>query len=328
MIRKKVFIQICPSFFFVVFSVKDKEPPRKSLPSTSGLTVNKSSNQPMAAIIHKPLQSNTKQNDPTNDAVAAINKNKALTVTARSVVVTTAAATASSSKTPPVATGVNNTFTLSPILSAKQTNNSVTITPQLVQQTKANTSTAQNPLSKAAIPSPVPIAITKANLNQSTITKSPTPVSKPNGLGFRSANTGSRLSITALKTAKTPTAASPSIPSTTRQTVNNNNSNRGVAPKVLVQTQTSPFKPIIAQTKAQALAAQNTNKPNANVVSRTKPTTSVTQPHTTANANQLLASKLNSLGVEMRKRPANQSIIGGTIKKQKIGNSSSSSSVS
>lgn len=326
--QNEVFVEIYSLFF--KFSAKDKVPLRKPLPSTSGLTVSKSSNQPMAAIIRKPPQSNTKQNDPTNDAVAAINKNRALTVTARSVATTAAATAPSSSKIPPVATGVNNTFTLSPILSAKQANNSVTITPQLVQQTKANASTAQNPLSKANTSSPIPIAITKASLNQTTITKSPTPVSKPNGLGFRSTNTSSRLSITALKTAKTPNVVS-SVPSSTRQ-INNNNNSRGVSPKILVQTQTtqmkSPFKPIIAQTKTQALAAQNTNKPNVNVVSKIKPIAPATRQQSNANANQIIASKLNSLGVEMRKRPANDTNSGTTAKRPKTGNSSLSSSVS
>lgn len=269
----------------------------------------------MAAIIRKPPQPNTKPSDPTNDAVAAINKNKALTVTARSVVATTAAAaaTASSSKTPPVPAGVNNSITVSPILSSKKTGNSVTITPQLVQQTAQKASTS----------SPIPIALTKANLNQTTITKSPTPLSKPNGLGPRN----SKLSITALKT-KTPNVVSP-IPSSTKliSSNNNNNNSRGVSPKVLVSTQTShtksPFKPILAQTKAQALAAQNTNKLMANVIPKPKPTTSVTQ-QSTANANQILANKLNSLGVEMRKRPANETISSATAKKPKTGSSASS----
>lgn len=56
-------------------AAKERDPPQK--PSSSGLTV-KLSNQPAASIIRKSPQVNARQSDPTNDAVAAINKNKGM----------------------------------------------------------------------------------------------------------------------------------------------------------------------------------------------------------------------------------------------------------
>lgn len=284
----------------------------------------------MAAIIHKPPQSNAKQSDPTNDAVAAINKNKALTVTARSVATTVP-------KAPPVAADVNNTFTLSPITSSKPAGNSITITRQLVQQTKENTSSALSPLSKASTASPIPVAISKATLNQTTNSKSPTPVSKPNGLGFRSSITNANTSTKSNTMPKIPNSRPTVSSSATRATMNNNRTRAPIIPsKILVSTQTSKspaFTPIIAQTKRaqQALTAQNTIKPNLNVVSKVKTASPIitqqqARANTFNNTSKLLANKLNAIGgLEVRKRPATETLSILTAKKQKNGNNTTSS---
>lgn len=300
------------SIAFISFAAKDRDAPQKS--SSSSFTVSKASNQPTASIIRKPPPMNPKRSDPTNDAVAAINKNKALTVTARSVATTvapvaaTASPSSSTSKASSIAAGVNNTFTLSPIPSNRHAaGNTVTITPQPAQANTTATSTQKNTLSKV---SPVPIALSKASLNQTTITKSPTPGARPNGT--------KSLSITPLKPGKSTNTMSP-LSVNSRQIVNQkSNNNPGAQPQILVSTQTSQskpaFKPIVAQTKVQRVA-------NANVVVKTKPM--ILAPKSTAKANQLIVNKLSSLGVEMRKRPANAPISSITAKKHKPASNSS-----
>lgn len=256
----------------------------------------------MPAIIRKPVSTTlSKSNDPTNDAVAAINKNKALTVTARSVA-------APSNKVGPVA-GVNNSITLSPILntSAKFGGGSVSITPQ-ISQTKVNAQTQNrtlSPLSNRNVSSP--IAITKVTTNQ-TVTKSPTltPIAKPNVLSSRNSNTTKPI----VHLPKSSNTASP-VPSSPRVL----NSSQSVSPKIVVQ-RTSPmqFKPIVAQTKAQVQAAAtlSANKVANNsgmqvnrVVTTVKPNqvTSQVRPKIVGNRpNTAIAM------VETRKRMANEPI--------------------
>lgn len=249
-------------------------------------------------------------------------KNVALTVTARSVAAAGAAApSTSSSSSSKTSTGVNNSFTLSPIPSSKQPpSNTITITRESGQPAKSSTSTAQNPLSKA---SPIPIAISKATLNQTTISKSPAHAAKPNGT--------KPIAITGMKGAKAINSMTPISLNANKNTTTTTNNSRGPQPKILVSTQTpqlkSPFKPIVAQTKMQRQQipqpAQNANKPNPNVVLKAKPTISAMQQQ----QQQLLANKLNSLGVEMRKRPANETVSGVTVKKPKFANSSGTTPV-
>lgn len=257
-----------------------------------GATLSRNSNQPVAAIIRKPIPSNTKSNDPTNDAVAAINKNKALTVTARSVVVPSA------SKTPPV-TDVNNSITLSPIpiVSPKFSGGSISIA-------KTNTiqGRTQSPLSKTA--SPVPVALSKVNINhgQTTITKTPAPALKTNGLGSRNTNTNPNSNTLKVSTAIPKT---PNVPaqSNTRPAGNN----PSISPKVFVSSRSSQsFKPIIAQTKTNALSVQNSNKPSANnsPAFQVKRVISKTNPTLPPQSSAALANRLGARGVEIRKRPA------------------------
>lgn len=260
---------------------KEKEPLRK--PTQTPLS-NKTLNQPMPAIIRKPNQSNAKPNDPSNDAVAAINKNKALTVTARSVV-------ALPSKTPPVA-DVNNSITLSPIpISSAPKFGGVSIvkTPSQVR--------TQSPLSKAK---PVPASLSKVNINhgQTTITKSPTLATKTNGLGTRNANANANALKVSTAVPKIG-GASTVNPSSTRTLANNSN----VLPNVIVPSRASQsFKPIIAQTKAQAQAQIQAQNNSAFQVKRvtSKPSLASTQQA----SSSAIANKLSQLGVEMRKRPS------------------------
>lgn len=192
----------------------------------------------MPSFIRKPVQMNaTKANDPTNDAVAAINKNKALTVTARSV-------NSPAAKVTPV----SNSITVSPILNLANKSSGVTITPQPVAQPKT---AAQGRTMSPLASSPIPIAITKVTSNQtSTTTKSPTTVVKPNVLSSRNTNTAKTF-VTIPKT----TNATTSSPTTSARVLNNNQ------PVVLQATQR--FTPIIAQTKAKALA-QTSVSPRVN----------------------------------------------------------------
>lgn len=269
---------------------KEKETLRKTPSSTSSVSLNKTSNQPMPAIIRKPNPSNTRPTDPTNDAVAAINKNKALTVTARSVV-------SPASKTPPVA-DVNNSITLSPIPNTPSPKFSGVSIAKTTTPTHGRT---QSPLSKSNASTVVPVVLSKVNINhgQTTITKSPTPATKTNGLGTRKTNTN---------TIKVSTAV-PKIPSvsagnsSTARTLANSSS---LSPKVIVSTRTTPsqpYKPIIAQTKAQAQAQNNSAFQVKRVVS--KPNQQTLTQQATSSA---IATKLSRFGVEMRKRAAPEPI--------------------
>ncbi|XP_031623433.1 transcriptional regulator ATRX homolog isoform X2 [Contarinia nasturtii] len=224
---------------------KDKSP-QNPISATSSVS---SKSQPLAAIIRKqPIQStSSKSVDPTNDAVAAINKNKALTVTARNITPTAAAAAK-----PPV-TGVNNSITLSPIPNnvSKYSGSSMTITPQ-VNQVKVHTPQQSRTLSKSNSSSPVPLAITKVTSNH-PITKSPIPmvVTKPNILSSRNSNTSKTLvSVPKLSNATTINTSGVRIL----------NSNQSLSPKA--GPRPPGFKPIIAQTKSQAVAAASASIAN------------------------------------------------------------------
>lgn len=251
----------------------------------------------MPAIIRKPLQS--KQTDLTNDAVAAINKNKALTVTARSV-------PAPVSKTPPIA-DVNNSITLSPIpnLASKFGSSGVSITPQLAQ-TKAQSRIQTNA-------SPVPVAISKVNINQTTITKSPTPsaATKTNGLGTRQTNV-LKVSTAMPKTSHTASPVSRSL------TAKPNTSPKITVPKPSVLT-TAPinYKPIVAQTKAQA---QTQGKANSSGLQINRIVSKHTSP-------QQMANKLSAIGgLEVRKRSAEPMNAIASKRSKPIGSSTTTSS--
>lgn len=270
--------------------------------SNAAPVLNKAPSQPMPAIIRKPpQQSAVRSTDPTNDAVAAINKNKALTVTQRSI-------TSPTAKVGPVA-GVNNSITLSPIpnsTAAKFSGSGLTITPQ-VSQTKLSTPTQSrtlSPHSKTNSSSPIPIAITKVSANQTT-TKSPTPQTKPNVLSSRNTNTTKIISVP-----KTSNAVSP-IPTTVRVL----SSNQSVSPKIIGQ-QTQGFKPIIAQTKAHVQASQMANRSVNNsgvqinrVLTSVKPTQKPADPSSIARP-KIIANRANTsiTTIDARKRSANEPI--------------------
>lgn len=308
--KRKLSFQLEIDYFSIVTA--------KERPSHDPVS-NKSPSQPMPAIIRKPIQSSASKSgdrDPTNDAVAAINKNKALTVTARSIAVP-------STKVLPV-TGVNNSITLSPIPnpSAKFTGSGLTI----MNQTKINTTTqgrTLSPLSKSNSSSPIPMAITKVATNQ-TIAKSPTPLAKPNVLSSRNTNT----TKTFVSVPKTSNAMSP-VPTTTRVL----NSNQSASPKILVQRTTAGFKPIVAQTKAQLQAAQSTNKTaNNSIVQMTRVPVKSTQSTDRLSSirPRIIGNRANTTitTIDTRKRPANEPIPGNQAKKLKPLNSNLIASVS
>lgn len=212
---------------FLFFAAKDKELTRNSLLTSSNVILTKTT-QPMPSIIRKPAQSNhAKTNDPTNDAVAAINKNKALTVTARNI-------NSPAAKVPPV----SNSITVSPILNLANKSSGVTITPQSVSQVKANTPTQGRTISPNAS-SPIPSTMSKGAANP-TATKSPAMAAKPAILGSRNVNTVKKV-VT--------------IPPSTR-ILNNNQP---------VTLQSTPrFNPIIAKTKEQVKVLSHTMSPRLN----------------------------------------------------------------
>lgn len=286
----------------------------------------------MPAIIRKSFQSGTKGIDATNDAVAAINKNKALTVTARSVAT-------SASKTP--VTDVNNSITLSPIpnLAAKFTGGGVTITPQVIQ-TKANTPAhgrTQSPLAKTNAPSPVPVALSKVNANQTS--KSPTAVAKPNVLSSRNTNTFNTFKPTII-TAKSSNAASP-VPNSARIV------NQSAAPKILVsrtaslQSPPNTYKPIVAQTKAKILSDGQAQLGSTQIIKTSVPNNSGLQvnrviakrPNNATSSQTIVKpianNKMSDAGVDTRKRISSEPILFERAKKPKsMINTNSTASVS
>lgn len=283
----------------------------------------------MPTIIRKSFQSGTKGSDATNDAVAAINKNKALTVTARSVAT-------SASKTP--VTDVNNSITLSPIPNpiAKFTGGGVTITPQVIQ-TKASTPShgrTQSPLLKTNIPSPVPVALSKVNANQTQ--KPPTTVGKTNVLSSRNTNTFNTFKPTIVTAKSTSNAASP-IPISTRIV------NQSASPKILVSRTSSlqssdTYKPIIAQTKAKVLSegqallgstqimktstANNSGLQVNRVITKVRPT-----PQQTI-VKAIVNNKMNDTGIDVRKRLSSEPISFSAKKPKAMINVNSTASVS
>lgn len=309
-----------------IISFTAKERPSHDPVSNTSSVLNKAPSQPMPAIIRKPIQSSATKSgdrDPTNDAVAAINKNKALTVTARSIA-------APATKVLPVS-GVNNSITLSPIPNpiAKFAGSGVSITPQ-VNQTKMSIPTqgrTLSPLSKSNSSSPIPIAITKMTSNQ-TVAKSPTPLAKPNILSSRNTNT----TKTIVSVPKTSNAVSP-VPTATRVL----NSNQSVSPKILVQ-RTAPasgFKPIVAQTKAQLQAAQVVNKTANNSIVQIMNRVPVRSTQSTDRLSsfrpRIIGNRANTTitTVDARKRPANDPIPAvNQAKKSKPMNSNLTASVS
>lgn len=246
----------------------------------------------MPAIIRKPVQMGaTKANDPTNDAVAAINKNKALTVTARSV----------NSPAAKVTTPVSNSITVSPILNSANKSSGVTITPQPVAQAKTS---VQGRTISPIVSVPVPIAITKTTPNQTgATTKSPTTVVKPTVLGSRNTNTN-------VVTLPKSTNATASSPASSARIVNNNQP--AAAPS------TQRFTPIVAQRKVNVLT---NNKPanNSNIqVNRVQGLPqglTVVRQKPTVNRPNVSVATINS-----NKRPNNETIVLGTAKRPRTGN--------
>lgn len=291
------------------------------------------SNQPMPAIIRKPIQSSaSKASDAASDAVTAITKNKELTVTPRHV-------TASTAKVLPV-TGVNNSITLSPIPTpasnaTKYIGGGVSITPQSL--TKVNNSLQGrtiSPISKGNASSPVPISIAKATTNQTNISKPSALTTKPNVLSSRNTNTN----MVMVSTAKT---TSPSTTFPTNARILNNS--QSVAPKIgtprtaaaAATATSSSSKPyIVAQTKAQVSASQTTNnRPAANnspiqinrvLTAKPRPVdkSSLLRP-------KIVGNRTNTMPIESRKRLANESVSIEPAKRQKqTMNSSLNASVS
>lgn len=260
----------------------------------------------MPTIIRKPAQANSaKSTDPTNDAVAAINKNKALTVTARSINAPTAK---------PKVTGVNNSITLSPILNStnKTAGNSMSITPQPTVQGKTTTQgRPMNVLTKTNTAT-VPVAITKVIPNQLP-TKSTSPVTKPNVLSSRNSNTAKAM-------VSIPKSSIPSSSAPTNARVLN--SNQSVQQRIVGRTQ--GLTPIIARTKTRGMVQLQTtpvnNKPvnNTNLqINRvqslkTRQTSPIVQPKIVVNRANTTITPITS-----NKRPATESINLDPAKKPK-----------
>lgn len=293
--------------YFILEATKEKLQTAGTSITASSNVMSKS-NQPMPAIIRKPIQSSaSKASDAASDAVTAITKNKELTVTPRHV-------TASTAKVLPV-TGVNNSITLSPIPTpasnvTKYIGGGVSITPQSL--TKVNNSLQGrtiSPISKGNASSPVPISIAKATTNQSNNSKVTT---KPNILSSRNTNTN----MVMVSQAKT---TSPSTTFPTNARILNNS--QSVVPKIgtprtaaAATASSSSNKPfIVAQTKAQVSASQTTNnRPAANnspiqinrvLTAKPRPVdkSSLLRP-------KIVGNRTNTMPIESRKRLANESV--------------------
>lgn len=254
----------CKIHFCIPIKIAGDKDPAKHQMAVSSTNLN-SKNQPMASIIRKPQFPNPSSVADAGAAVInTLSKNKALTVTQK---------TAGQANSPMVQIPkINNSITVSPI---PNTSNSTAMKikplPQALAATKPNSSkpTSQSPTTpnrtRMSIGRPsnaiVPISLSKAppttpaNLNKAS-SSSPSPISitpvNPIQTNVRNSNIN----------APPKTVTSSSVLNASRVVSNS-------APKVLVQTRTSPIgptskimpKPIIIQpaTPAQLKLANKTH---------------------------------------------------------------------